>query len=227
MTGTDAEFGEVVKKDEGKRQSLHQSSVHLSDHRRRSLDVITRIKSPFDRSDSGHGDVIVHKDGIIDTTRFDCSQGSEFRDVEQGPSDETGKEMTGAWKNETAEEIDVDAPIRLLKVPCPGIKVRAEVVNNDVAIDIGDARLIFPECSVCLNEFKVGERISWSREANCDHVFHEECILRWFLTLSCKEDAKRRKRSYEIGCKLHCPMCRQEFTDSPIITSASDSGVIE
>ena len=53
---------------------------------------------------------------------------------------------------------------------------------------------------------------------NCDHVFHEDCILRWFLTLSRRADAKRRKRKRDVECKLHCPMCCQDFMASPKTT---------
>lgn len=73
----------------------------------------------------------------------------------------------------------------------------------------------------------VGERISWSSQDNCDHVFHEDCILRWFITLSWRADTKRRKRQCDVECKLHCPMCRQDFIASPNATlsySEDDSG---
>jgi hypothetical protein len=74
----------------------------------------------------------------------------------------------------------------------------------------------------------VGERISWSSQDNCDHVFHEDCILRWFITLSWRADTKRCKRQCDVECKLHCcPMCRQDFIASPNATlsySEDDSG---
>ncbi|VVA23066.1 Hypothetical predicted protein [Prunus dulcis] len=43
------------------------------------------------------------------------------------------------------------------------------------------------ECSVCLGEFKDGEKC---RQLECEHTFHGECIDQWLLK------------------KMHCPLCR-------------------
>jgi len=149
-------------------------------------------------------------------------QDSNFRDdVEEGLGNETEKEQTEIENTFTSttkiEEKYDKATIRLLQLPFHGSKAPTDVDGADshVAIDTDDLRMIFPECSVCLNEFIVGERISWSSGDNCDHVFHEDCILRWFLTLRRRADAKRRKRKCDVECKLHCPMCRQDFIASP------------
>ncbi|CAB4312877.1 unnamed protein product [Prunus armeniaca] len=43
------------------------------------------------------------------------------------------------------------------------------------------------ECSICLGEFKDGEKC---RQLECEHAFHGECIDQWLLK------------------KMHCPLCR-------------------
>lgn len=48
-------------------------------------------------------------------------------------------------------------------------------------------------CSICLEAFHVGERVSWSSTNLCDHGFHPFCIQEWLIR---HED---------------CPMCRQRF----------------
>ena len=78
----------------------------------------------------------------------------------------------------------------------PGITVTSLCAN---------VREVLPECTICLNECKVGDRISWSPEQQCFHAYHEECILRWFLTLGRNADAKRRHPSYDCNFKMHCP----------------------
>ena len=45
-------------------------------------------------------------------------------------------------------------------------------------------------CSICLEEFKEGEKI---KNLNCNHIFHEECLLPWLNDNDC------------------CPMCRQNI----------------
>ena len=46
------------------------------------------------------------------------------------------------------------------------------------------------ECPICLEKIS---RDSIVRETNCNHIFHANCIDRWF----------------EVSCK--CPLCNNEF----------------
>jgi Ring finger domain len=56
-----------------------------------------------------------------------------------------------------------------------------------------------PICAVCLDQFKLGERII--QLAKCVHFFHRDCITPWFA----RSDT--------------CPMCRGKVTpDEPMVT---------
>mmetsp|Transcript_11937 Transcript_11937/g.14912 ORF Transcript_11937/g.14912 Transcript_11937/m.14912 type:complete len:207 (-) Transcript_11937:167-787(-) len=48
-------------------------------------------------------------------------------------------------------------------------------------------------CSICLQEYDVDEEVSWSRNPECRHGYHKECITRWLL----RNDT--------------CPKCRKEY----------------
>jgi hypothetical protein len=37
----------------------------------------------------------------------------------------------------------------------------------------------YPDCSICLREFEEGEALK--RIPNCQHVFHEACLRKWFV----------------------------------------------
>jgi len=54
-------------------------------------------------------------------------------------------------------------------------------------------------CAVCLCSYDVGDTIVWSSNKNCQHAFHEECIVPWLT----------KNQSGE------CPCCRCPFTDLP------------
>ncbi|KAL7536139.1 hypothetical protein ACHAWF_005380 [Thalassiosira exigua] len=49
-------------------------------------------------------------------------------------------------------------------------------------------------CSICIEPFRVGEQVAWSKLGHCRHVFHYECILPWAV----------------IGHE-ECPVCRAAF----------------
>jgi len=49
------------------------------------------------------------------------------------------------------------------------------------------------ECSICSDTYKSGDKIAWSKNKLCSHVFHTECILPWLMNHS------------------DCPMCRNDF----------------
>ena len=53
-------------------------------------------------------------------------------------------------------------------------------------------------CAICLDAYTAGEMVVWSSNAECQHAFHQDCILDCFVNL--KDDDK-----------TPCPCCRQDF----------------
>jgi hypothetical protein len=41
------------------------------------------------------------------------------------------------------------------------------------------ASSVKPECSICLCGYEDGETVCWSMKERCNHLFHEDCIVRW------------------------------------------------
>jgi hypothetical protein len=59
-------------------------------------------------------------------------------------------------------------------------------------------------CDICMLDYEIGDEISESKNLDCDHIFHKECILDWMQ-------------------KRHtCPCCRRNYLgeadDSEVIT---------
>ena len=52
------------------------------------------------------------------------------------------------------------------------------------------------ECCICLDGYEAGETVCWSKEDDCDHIFHEDCIMAW---LNDNDD---------------CPLCRAKLVGS-------------
>ena len=68
------------------------------------------------------------------------------------------------------------------------VRGSAALLPSVAAADVAELEL---ECPVCTEVLKVGVRIN---ELPCEHVFHEECIGRWF------------------DAHVTCPVCRKEYT---------------
>ena len=63
-----------------------------------------------------------------------------------------------------------------------------------------------PLCAICLNVYQEGDTICWSRNSECDHVFHHECIEEWLLQ---HDD---------------CPCCRSVYLELKDDTNRNDKG---
>jgi len=48
-------------------------------------------------------------------------------------------------------------------------------------------------CPVCFEDYTNGDEIAWSKNGNCSHVYHVNCILTWLM----KHD--------------DCPICRSKY----------------
>lgn len=59
-------------------------------------------------------------------------------------------------------------------------------------------------CGICLDEYKEGDEIAFSRSPTCRHLFHASCLQDWLST---------RERDMQV-----CPVCRESYH----IDSSSD-----
>ena len=75
----------------------------------------------------------------------------------------------------------------------------------------------FPNsCAICLIEYEVRDDVSYSANPQCPHIFHEQCITKWFLSLGrlqtiCDVSLDNDCAKNVLNYRLECPCCRQEF----------------
>jgi hypothetical protein len=78
-------------------------------------------------------------------------------------------------------------------------------------------------CAICLDEYKIFNRVCWASNPECSHVFHEDCILQWLISLGKKKlinPTDERLLKY-----LLCPCCRQNFVSVKPVLRSNDECV--
>ena len=71
-------------------------------------------------------------------------------------------------------------------------------------------------CAICLIEYEAVDEVCWSANPQCPHIFHEQCITKWFLSLGrlqtiCDISLDNDCAKNVLNYRLECPCCRQEF----------------
>ncbi len=51
----------------------------------------------------------------------------------------------------------------------------------------------FKCCPICLEAYKAGDEIAWSKNDHCYHAYHSDCIVGWLME------------------RNECPMCRRDY----------------
>lgn len=107
-------------------------------------------------------------------------------------------------------------------LPMPGVSLATMEASREVPNG----------CAICLSEFEVEDRVTWSANAECLHVFHEDCLLKWMLSVGRKSreqqlnDANSQQDAVEAATDfpMLCPCCRQQFIST---TRDSESDQVE
>ena len=71
-------------------------------------------------------------------------------------------------------------------------------------------------CAICLGSYECGEDVVWSTNKECEHCYHADCILDYFVTLLGTDDD-------ELEMESPCPCCRRAFCTFKKKTSDDDN----
>lgn len=103
-----------------------------------------------------------------------------------------------------------------LVIPPAGVSLIDYDENNLEKAERIDSRVVPGECSICLAEYEIGDSICWSSFGHCKHVYHQDCIIQWFLASAKTEDGTREDGGDSslrqlMSFRTSCPNCRQTF----------------
>lgn len=93
-----------------------------------------------------------------------------------------------------------------------------------------DTRQVTNCCAICLGSFSTVGTLCWSSNPQCQHIYHQECILDWLEASGKKYMKQKRKEMVQnsdqveldpywkmdpaervISFPMNCPCCRQSF----------------
>jgi RING-type zinc-finger len=100
---------------------------------------------------------------------------------------------------------------------------------------------ISDECAICLEWYRLGDSIVWSTNHDCQHVFHQDCLVCYCVTHEEKKEAARphlhgtfRQQQQQLmehqrnkGKRepIPCPICRRPFDFIAASSSANGNPV--
>ncbi|KAL3927978.1 MAG: hypothetical protein SGARI_005172 [Bacillariaceae sp.] len=132
------------------------------------------------------------------------------------------EERSDSLTDDEAEEavlaFDFDDNHQKIYVPMSGQTVD-QIAAKDGATS--NRRLESSGCAICLCLFEPEEKITWSANPECPHIFHSDCVLHWYLAVGRKTQKRRLRKNPDMSpdeilakiCEfpMACPCCRQEF----------------
>jgi hypothetical protein len=167
---------------------------------------------------------------------------STLGDTDKGKLTTNHEILDNDENEDMLEEMAVDGAREMVSVPLPGhrmILVCDDPVpgarEQTISPQYGMRRQVPSGCAICLSQFSTEERISWASNSECPHVFHHDCLLRWFQVVGSKDQKKQLRQNPDMSgeealhliCKFPklCPCCRQQFcTELEEPPSRDDSG---
>ena len=167
------------------------------------------MKADVDRNDSG--DITSESSGaanVIETGDGTHQLVDSEDDIETGCSQWLN---TDDNDDRIVEFTQACQPDTVVTVPVAG----ESVIGNNYTI-----RHVANGCAICLCEFEPGDQVTWAANKECPHIFHNTCILSWFLASGRNEQMCRRlhpERSTGdplndvITFPMQCPCCRQNY----------------
>jgi len=159
-----------------------------------------------------HKKAVPRKGGDYNKIILPHEEELSYRSIRNGYDEEAPPEQEEGGKNQTTSnfiipgsphqenesdnrhktDIIISAPKKLSSWRSKSMKGMHMFGKSDRDISIGSLLLYSPKaCPICLESYRAGDEICWSKNENCPHAFHLECMTEWLME---NDD---------------CPMCRE------------------
>ncbi|GAX13962.1 hypothetical protein FisN_5Lh131 [Fistulifera solaris] len=141
---------------------------------------------------------------------------SDFESIMMDKSD-----ADNSIEDSCEKDDDCEAENGFIFVPLPGTKCHDDSVDDAEKMN----RKVPNSCAICLSSFEPEDRVTWSSNKECTHVFHHSCIIDWLNSSGRRQLRRRRRQGQQEGVfnyandplrkitrfPMPCPCCRQVF----------------
>jgi Ring finger domain len=170
------------------------------------------------RSFTGSKKVVTNGNDELDSDTPPADLEAQTDPIDSGVNKKRSDSVTDDEEDQGVLAFDFDDGHQKVYVPLQGqTTMDAEASEGATSC----RRMVNSGCAICLCVFDPGEKITWSANRDCPHIFHSECILHWYLAVGRKAQRRRLRQhpdmsDEEIPSKIcdfqtNCPCCRQNF----------------
>ena len=121
----------------------------------------------------------------------------------------------------------------LLKILFRALEVGQDIRNEEKdrpkeGTLVSELRAVPIFCAVCLMKHEITNRVCWSSNSECSHMFHEDCILQWQVALGRKHSRRKHfsvspSEKKLLDFDLTCACYRQDFILSNLVVGTEEN----
>jgi hypothetical protein len=161
-------------------QKLGSTDFRLPDDYSMDLDIETGMNAAASDEDS-ENDV----EGDTEAAGLEMDDGGASNattgDSEKTPTNDNEERMANVKMNTKKEMIR-----------------QLSIMHSEILLPRHNPSSISNLCAICLDSYQAGETVVWSSNLECQHAFHQECILDYCV-------------HHKQEAAAPCPCCRQQF----------------
>lgn len=169
---------------------LSQSKKANDDTKKKRNDKHSEIKDDIERGNNDTQEVALQ--GENHSSDESCTE-SNLEDQLVLPHEE---ELSFRFQINDGKDVNQkDSKDNIYVESLRSIRANSSFLGVPVDEECHDSLYSPQACPICLEDYKKGDDIAWSKNEKCHHAYHVDCIMEWLMKNN------------------DCPMCREQYVE--------------